>query len=932
MASSKKAAEEFVKRWTGKGNEEQDKHLYWIGLFQDVLGLTDALDRLKFEQPVHTKASDHQGFIDVLIPTASVIVEQKGIGHDLSKAEVRQGRKVTPAQQALAYTEGLPLSQKPRYVIASNFAEMWVYDTERDPLCKGDPLIIKLEDLPKNLPAIQFLAGKGQAPETIQRAVSVEAGRIMGRIHEAVAKSFESAGFDRNDEATHHAISAFCCRVMFLMFCEDEAGLIPQNAFRNYVQHFPADYLRNALRELFEWLDTPDDARDPFASDLLKAFPYMNGGLFSERTVIPTLSEDLRTTIIVEGCQEFDWSEVNPTVFGSIFEGSLSHDQRRAGGMHYTSPENIHKVIDPLFLDDLEAAFAEACAKPLAGGARTKALEDLHERLGSISIFDPACGSGNFLTESYQCLRRLENRVLIELSKDGQISFDIEGTGDDQVKVTLANFHGIEINDFACAVARTALWIAEKQADADTASIVHRVYQALPLTDYGNIHQGNALRMDWNEVVPADRCSFICGNPPFIGARFQTPAQKADVLEVFDGAKNAGNVDYVACWYKKGADYMRGHPIRAALVSTNSICQGEQVANVWKPLTDLGIHIDFAHRTFIWDSQADDAAHVHVVIVGFSREDVPPKRLYVDNVAHEVTHINGYLVDAPDAFVWNRSRPICDVPAIGIGSQPIDGGNYLFTDEEKKDFVCNEPGSERFFHRWLGSNEFINGKPRWVLWLGEATPADLKALPNCMQRVRNVREFRLSSKRKQTLKAADTPQHFGTEMIAGSTSILIPKVSSERRRYIPLGFIEPDTFCSDLVFLIPDATLYHFGVLHSQFHNAWMRTVCGRLKSDYRYSGGVVYNNYVWPDSTPDQEERITTCAEAVLNARTLYQGSTLADMYDPDNDFLFPKLMSAHKDLDAAVEAAYGVGFNGDEEKIVAHLFKLYAEKTKEV
>lgn len=388
MASSKKAAEEFVKRWTGKGNEEQDKHLYWIGLFQDVLGLTDALDRLKFEQPVHTKASDHQGFIDVLIPTASVIVEQKGIGHDLSKAEVRQGRKVTPAQQALAYTEGLPLSQKPRYVIASNFAEMWVYDTERDPLCKGDPLVIKLADLPKNLPAIQFLAGKGQAPETIQRAVSVEAGRIMGRIHEAVAKSFESAGFDRNDETTHHAISAFCCRVMFLMFCEDEAGLIPQNAFRNYVQHFPADYLRNALRDLFEWLDTPDNERDPFASDLLKAFPYMNGGLFSERTVIPTLSEDLRTTIIVEGCQEFDWSEVNPTVFGSIFEGSLSHDQRRAGGMHYTSPENIHKVIDPLFLDDLEAAFTDACAKPFAGGARTKALEDLHERLGSISIFE----------------------------------------------------------------------------------------------------------------------------------------------------------------------------------------------------------------------------------------------------------------------------------------------------------------------------------------------------------------------------------------------------------------------------------------------------------------------------------------------------------------------------------------------------------------
>ena len=926
MASSKKAAEEFVKRWTGKGNEEQDKHLYWIGLFQDVLGLTDALDRLKFEQPVHTKASDHQGFIDVLIPTASVIVEQKGIGHDLSKAEVRQGRPVTPAQQALAYTEGLPLSQKPRYVIASNFAEMLVYDTERDPLCKGDPLIIKLADLPKNLPAIQFLAGKGQAPETIQRAVSVEAGRIMGRIHEAVAKSFESAGFDRNDEATHHAISAFCCRVMFLMFCEDQAGLIPANAFRNYVRHFPADYLRNALRDLFEWLDTPDNERDPFASDLLKVFPYMNGGLFSERTVIPTLSEDLRTTIIVEGCQEFDWSEVNPTVFGSIFEGSLSHDQRRAGGMHYTSPENIHKVIDPLFLDDLEAAFTEACAKPLAGGARTKALEDLHERLGSISIFDPACGSGNFLTESYQCLRRLENRILIELSKDGQISFDIEGTGEDQVKVSLANFHGIEINDFACAVARTALWIAEKQADADTASIVHRVYQALPLTDYGNIRQGNALRMDWNEVVPAEKCSFICGNPPFIGYSNLNDAQKEDRLSIF--GKNGGTLDYVSCWYKKSADYMRGNHIRAALVSTNSICQGQQVAPLWKPLFADGIHIDFAHRTFVWDSQADDVAHVHVIIVGFSSENVSSKLLFEGNSRREVDNINGYLAPAPDAFVERRAKPLCDVMEMVAGGKPTDGGFLLLTQEERDELVSKEPKAERWIRPFSMGAEFINGIPRYCLWLVGAEPSDLKSMPLVAERVRNVREFRSASKKAATRKKADTPWLFDeVRPPKGKSYIAVPKVSSGRRQYVPMGFVTNGMIPGDKLFYIDDAGLYEFGVLESQFHNAWMRLIAGRLKSDYSYSNTIVYNNFIWPDATDDQRITIEDCAKKVLDVRSAHPGQSLADLYDPD--FMPADLRTAHRELDTAVEAAYGVDFNGDEERIVAHLFKLYAEKT---
>lgn len=541
-------------------------------------------------------------------------------------------------------------------------------------------------------------------------------------------------------------------------------------------------------------------------------------------------------------------------------------------------------------------------------------------------IKDPACGSGNFLTESYQCLRRLENRVLIELSKDGQISFDIEGTGEDQVKVSLANFHGIEINDFACAVARTALWIAEKQADADTASIVHRVYQALPLTDYGNIRQGNALRMDWNEVVPAEKCSFICGNPPFIGYSNLNDAQKEDRLSIF--GKNGGTLDYVSCWYKKSADYMRGNHIRAALVSTNSICQGQQVAPLWKPLFADGIHIDFAHRTFVWDSQADDVAHVHVIIVGFSSENVSSKLLFEGNSRREVDNINGYLAPAPDAFVERRAKPLCDVMEMVAGGKPTDGGFLLLTQEERDELVSKEPKAERWIRPFSMGAEFINGIPRYCLWLVGAEPSDLKGMPLVAERVRNVREFRSASKKAATRKKADTPWLFDeVRPPKGKSYIAVPKVSSGRRQYVPMGFVTNGMIPGDKLFYIDDAGLYEFGVLESQFHNAWMRLIAGRLKSDYSYSNTIVYNNFIWPDATDDQRITIEDCAKKVLDVRSAHPGQSLADLYDPD--FMPADLRTAHRELDTAVEAAYGVDFNGDEEKIVAHLFKLYAEKT---
>ena len=666
MPGKKADAEAFASRWANKGNENQDTQRFWVDFYQNVLGVEDAVSRLEFEKPVSTDASTHDGYIDVFIPSAKTLVEQKSLGIDLAKEETRQGRKVTPAKQGNAYAQGMPLSQQPRYIIACNFSDFWVFDRERDSLCREPLFKLPLAELPKNLAAIQFLKGGAEAPATISRAVSVEAGKIMSKLHEQVAEAFD----DPDTPENHHALSVLMTRLMFLMFCED-SGLIAPNAFRDYVSHFSADDLRHGLKDLFVWLDTKDEKRDKYAGSWLKKLPYMNGGLFREKTEIPPLSENFRYTLIVEGCQEFDWSGVSPTVFGSIFEGALSHDHRRANGQHFTSPENIHKVIDPLFLDGLKAEFDGACAKPVAGGARTRALKELHEKIGGISILDPAAGSGNFLTESYLCLRQLENRILFELQGE-QTSFSFEDSGDRDVLVSLKNFHGIELEDFACCVARTALWIAEKQADIDTAKVTQRVYQELPLTDYEGIVNANALRIDWNDVVSADEVDYVLGNPPFIGSSRLEDAQKEDRKAIF--GKSAGLLDYVACWHKKAAEYMDGHHVRCAFVSTNSICQGQQVEPLWKPLFDNGVHIDFAYKTFVWDSQASDKANVHVVIVGFSKSPDMQPLLFSSTGATKADNINGYLSNAPDVFVEKRRQPLCSVPKMSRGGGAGDWG------------------------------------------------------------------------------------------------------------------------------------------------------------------------------------------------------------------------------------------------------------------
>lgn len=925
----KAEAREFVDRWhtilgrvpAGKNNEQQDTAKFWQDLLVNVLGVPSGsmATFVDFERKVRGRR------IDVFVSDHHFLCEQKSAGVDLDKPEPRNGGMETPYQQATWYAQHLPYSERPRWLMTCNFETFRLYDLD-DERPEDGVQEFSLDELPDQIHLLSFLTSNETSRLHREQKLSVEAGAYVSRLYDAMAKQYHHID---EDEREQRSLNVLITRIIFMLYAEDADLLQSHSAFGDFCQGDPAK-LRRKLATLFETVDTPYGLRDEYADDDVAAFPYINGGLFSDRSiVIPQMTQEI-ADVIEDASRGFNWREISGVIFGGVFEGTLNPETRHAGGMHYTSVENIERCLRPLFLDELWDELHAAEGERVRA-RREQRLEALHDRIASITVADPACGSGNFLTEAYRQLRTIENRIIEDQSEGGLAL--VEG---DPIRVSLDQFYGIEINDFAVSVAKTALWITEEQMLRKTQELLPGYeFEFLPLRNLTNLTEGNALTADWSDAFPPD-LDYLVGNPPFLGARNQSKEQKAGLLAVFDGAKNAGNIDFCGAWYMKAARFTQGKRTRCALVSTNSICQGEQVANLWKPLHDMGVHIDFAHNTFRWDNEAMDKAHVFCVIVGFSRE-TSEKRLYFHETpdAPEALrlpgNINAYLADAPDAFVWNRSSPICDVPKIGIGSQPIDDGNYLFTSEEKDAFLRIEPGAERFFRKWLGSREFLHGTPRWVLYLGEATFAELKELPRCRERIDAVRQYRLTSKRAQTKKAADRPQHFGTEIIPQSTSIVIPKVSSERRRYIPMGFIGPETLCSDLVFLMPDADLYQFGVLQSQVHNAWMRTVAGRLKSDYRYSGGVVYNNFAWPDPTEGQRSDIERCARAVLDARATQDGATLADMYDPANETFFPELMRAHRALDAAVEAAYGVDFGGDEEKIVAHLFGLYAEKTSQ-
>ena len=847
-----------------------------------------------------------------------MLIEQKSIDKDLRKGiKQSDGSLLNPFQQAKRYAAELPYSERPRWIVTCNFAEFLVYDMEQP---NGEPEQILLENLGKEYYRLQFLVDAKSDHLSKEMEVSIQAGEIVGRIYEALLKQYD----DNSPEALRW-LNILCVRIVFCLYAED-AGIFSRDQFHDFLVIYEAKDLRRALRDLFEVLNTPKEKRSKYLQEELAAFPYTNGGLFEEEIEIPQFTEELKQTLLQNASLDFDWSDISPTIFGAVFESTLNPETRRSGGMHYTSIENIHKVIDPLFLNDLRHELDEILEEKVEK-QRIHKLDSYQDKLASLTFLDPACGSGNFLTETYLSLRRLENEAIRE-RYHGQTMM---GEFMDAVKVSINQFYGIEINDFAVTVATTALWISEAQMLTETEHIIHQDIDFLPLRSYTNIHEGNALRIDWETVVPKAHLNYIIGNPPFVGARLMSESQKQDVIDIFGAKwKNVGNMDYVCCWYKKAAELIKQAPqARAALVSTNSICQGEQVANLWQKLFDDGIRINFAYRTFRWDSEASLKAHVHCVIVGFSYQKVKPCFIYDGDRKIEAANINAYLIDGPDVFIIGRPKPLCCIPEIGIGNLPIDGGNYLFTKEQMNEFIKIEPKSVSYFKLWYGSEEFIHRKPRYCLWLGDCSPAELRQMPNCLKRIEAVRLFRKESKRAATNKLADTPTHFSTENMPQGNYIIVPKVSSERRRYIPMGFMSPDAFASDLVFIIPDATLYHFGILESNVHMAWMRAVCGRLKSDYRYSKDVVYNNFPWPTPTDEQKAKIEQTAQAILDARALYPDSSLADLYD---ELTMPvELRRAHQDNDRAVMAAYGFPIKTmTESQCVAELFKLYQQLTK--
>lgn len=908
-----KLLHDFVAHWTGKGYEKGESQPFWLDLLH-ALGVEAPAQFIEYEQQVHL---DHTAFIDGYIPSTKVMIEQKSITKNLGDPiKQSDGSLLNPFQQAKRYASELPISRHPRWIVTCNFREFWVYDMEQP---NGEPQKILLENLEKEWYRLEFLVKEGNENLKKEMELSIKAGNLVGLIYDHLLPQYA------HPEApeTLQSLNQLCVRLVFCLFAEDAGLFGDKNEFHDYLAQYPAKNIRRALIDLFKVLDTKPEDRDPYLDDDLKVFPYVNGGLFSNENIeIPQFTDELKQLILSQASEDFDWSEISPTIFGAVFESTLNPETRRSGGMHYTSIENIHKVIDPLFLNQLYHEF-DACVTK-------KDYERFQDKLASLTFFDPACGSGNFLTETYVSLRRLENKVIQKL-QGAQI---VMGDFASPIKVDIHQFYGIEINDFAVSVATTALWIAELQMMRETEKIAQFAIQPLPLKTYHNIHEGNALRLDWSEVIDPAKLSYIMGNPPFVGARMKSAEQAEDLLNLFGkNWKNWGNMDYVSGWYLKSAQMMQANPnIRAALVSTNSITQGEQVPILWKPLFEqFGIHFDFAYPTFRWDSESSLKAHVHCVIVGFSQtQNKDPKRLYLpDGTYKPCTNINGYLVDGPSVFVESRTKPLCDVPEMAFGSMPNDGG-YLsnYTEEQKGEIIAIYPETKKLFRKLLGAQEFINNKARWCLWLNGISPIVIKQIPPIYEAVSKVREMRINSNREGTRKLADVPYLFGEIRHPETPYLLVPSTSSERRRYIPLGFLPADVISNNANLIIPSATLYHFGVLTSNVHMSWMRVVCGRLKSDYRYSGSVVYNNFPWCNPTAEQKAKIEQTAQAILDARAKYPDCSLADLYD---EVAMPvELRKAHQENDRAVMAAYGFSTKMSESDCVARLLEMYQELTK--
>lgn len=1096
-SQTQEAARVFIERWKGRGYEKGESQQFWMDLLQNVLGVPNPVDIISFENQVKLA---NTSFIDAYIAPTKVLIEQKGLNVDLRKAiKQSDGSLLSPFQQAKRYAAELPVSKHPRWVVTCNFKSFLVYDMENP---HGEPEEILLENLEKEYFRLRFLVEDGKAHLQRELEVSIKAGELIGKLYDAFLKQYEETGTIPQStsqkgqgakvgvitDADLHSLNVLCVRLVFCLYAED-AGIFSKDQFYHYLIQYKPEQMRSALKALFTTLDTKIEERDRFLEENLAAFPYVNGSLFHQQPNedIPRFNEQIADLLLPKASLGFDWSEISPTIFGAVFESTLNPETRRSGGMHYTSIENIHKVIDPLFLNDLKAEF-EQIKEEKQDNKRKQKLDAFQDKLACLTFLDPACGSGNFLTETYISLRRLENE-LITVKYHGQKLLGIEQFN--PIKVNIHQFYGIEINDFAVTVATTALWIAEAQMMHETERIVKFDLDYLPLKSFTNIHCGNALRMDWNDLIfaspqplskgeglrnpgymtsdakmwgdlkersrehrkeptQAEDClwqalrnsklgykfrrqhpihvyiaDFICldkklivevdggyhddanqqyldeqrtrdlqslgfsvirftneevlyhinevvekiklclaspqplsdgeglkttspsplergqggearfdyimGNPPFVGATMMTADQKQDAIAIFEKGKRINSIDYVGAWYYKAALMMQSEPdIHAAFVSTNSITQGEQVSPFWgKLLTDYSIHIDFAYRTFKWNSEAKEKAAVHCVIIGFSTDRTNrDKTIYFnDSSSHHAKNINPYLVDAPDVIIESRNKSICAVPAISYGNKPADGGNLILSQEERDKLIQSDTALLPYIRRYVGARDFINNdEVRYCLWLKDASPALYYKNKEIMQRLQAVKEMRAKSTAAPTRAFADKPHLFFSTPQKDSTYLCIPEVSSERRRYIPIGFLDSATIAANTVVIVPDATLYHFGVITSNVHMAWMRTVAGRLEMRYRYSGSVVYNNFPWPTPTDAQKAKIEQTAQAILDARALHSDCSLAILYDEVT--MPPELRKAHQNNDRAVMEAYGFDWRTmTESECVAELFKLYQQ-----
>ena len=965
--NKRQAARKFKEFWLrAKDSETGGYSKFWLSLLSDVLGVDDVFARIDFQSRVPMKGTTK--YLDAWIPETRVLIEHKSRGIKLDAPQSGHGGK-TPFEQAVEYNQARGFSEKARWIVTCNFSEIWVYDMDH-PL--EDPQKILLANLPKEVSRLGFLVDTSvKTVREKEMDISIKAGRIVGELYRALRKRYA----DPDSAETLKALNRLCVRLVFCFYAED-ADIFPKDALWTLLKNTEARNLRRALLTLFRTLDTPEGERDPYLEPELAAFPYTNGGLFRgvSDAEIPPLDDEIRELLIKSS--DFDWRDISPTIFGALFESTLNPETRRAGGMVYTSVENIHKVIDPLFMNDLKAELESIKSERAIAIRRAKATA-FQDKLGSLTFLDPACGSGNFLTETFLSLRKLENEAIVvgERLKPGEVLLNLDG----MVKVSIKQFHGIEINDFAVSVAKTAMWISEAKMLNETANILHAPPKYLPLHDYDGIVEGNALRMDWGNLLAAKNAEnakigfdYIMGNPPFVGHQYRSREQASDMDSIYADWKdtNYGKLDYVCSWYKKAVDFIiatkNTKSTKCAFVSTNSICQGESVAAMWKPLFDRAhVVIDFAHRTFRWDSEATEKAHVHCVIVGFHvagketptvealatapqlRASNPKERRSVSEASDKseltktiydgdrvisAAHINGYLVDAPDVFIENRGGvKTPGLSAMSKGSQPTDGGNLILSATERDAILTKWPDAASFVLRYIGADDYINNIFRYCLWLDGVEPSRYRHIPAIMERLTRVSEMRRGSPTKSVQKAAETPMLFTQIRQPKTEYLVVPEVSSERRRYIPIGMVKPDVIVSNMLYVIPDANPYILGVLSSSIHMSWMRVVAGRLKSDYRYTPAV-YNNFPWPtsaDSAPLRlcVEKISQAAQSILDVRARYPESSLADLYDPLT--MPPDLRAAHEANDRAVLAAYGLKPDTPEPEIVAHLFGLYAAMT---